>query len=466
MKANRGAGDVNGAASLREPRPRAREATVRVIERHASQVMRTARRYAATPEDAEDAYQRGIEIMLTKAPDIPDAELLPWLKTVVRHEAFALRRKDERIALGARAGDGDVLDGGDFVSLSPTPVEQVERFERLRLGAEALQGLKPQEAQALTLLAQGYSYSQIREETGWTYTKVNRCLAEGRQTFVKRVAGIESGAECERLAPKLSAFADGEAPAADVTLIRRHLRGCLACKASLRELHLAPAAVGALVPLPFLEQMGWWVHRISDRGSVLRLKFTSTFRSSPLDLGSNAGNLGLEGGARELVSAGVVKALAILCVSGAGGAAVIERSLNPVGPDSARASVEVAPSVGRQHSRSGSPSPELVRERLRQPNGQGQIDRFPSANSAESRPGERSRLRRDPAIGSAREPRDDLPPSGSAVGPVDGAEPSASDPGDGGRPTASGQEAEETHADPAGNGYDDPYVDPRDHPGY
>jgi RNA polymerase sigma factor (sigma-70 family) len=123
-----------------------------------------ARRYAATVEDAEDAYQRGIEIILTKAPEIPEAELLPWLKTVVRHEAFALRRKDERIALGARGGvDGDA-DGEDaFVSLAPTPGEQAERFERLRLGAEALNGLKPQEARALALLAEGYSYRQIAE---------------------------------------------------------------------------------------------------------------------------------------------------------------------------------------------------------------------------------------------------------------------------------------------------------------
>ena len=238
MKGNRASDEDKASPTLRHSSPSAREATLRVLERHATQVMRTARRYAATPEDAEDAYQRGIEIMLTKAPDIPDAELLPWLKTVVRHEAFALRRKEARIALGART-DGDLLSEDDFVSLAPSPVEQVERFERLRLGAEALQGLKPQEAQALTLLAQGYSYSQICEKTGWTYTKVNRCLAEGRQSFVKRVRGIESGAECERLATRLSAFADGEALPADIAVLRRHLRGCRACQVSLQELHLA-----------------------------------------------------------------------------------------------------------------------------------------------------------------------------------------------------------------------------------
>jgi DNA-directed RNA polymerase specialized sigma24 family protein len=30
------------------------------------------------------------------------------------------------------------------------------------------------------LQAEGYSYAEIQAITGWSYTKVNRCLAEGR----------------------------------------------------------------------------------------------------------------------------------------------------------------------------------------------------------------------------------------------------------------------------------------------
>ena len=59
-------------------------------------MLATARRYACSPEDAEDAYQRALEILLTKAPSTREDELLPWLKTVVRHEAYALRKKRER----------------------------------------------------------------------------------------------------------------------------------------------------------------------------------------------------------------------------------------------------------------------------------------------------------------------------------------------------------------------------------
>jgi hypothetical protein len=39
---------------------------------------------------------------------------------------------------------------------------------------------------------------------------VNRCLTEGRRAFLERVAGIEGGIECERLAPLVSLLADGE----------------------------------------------------------------------------------------------------------------------------------------------------------------------------------------------------------------------------------------------------------------
>src|SRR4051794_22659679 len=87
------------------------------------------------------------------------------------------------------------------------------------------------------------SYQEIAKQTGWTYTKVNRCLVEGRRAFVARVEGIESGAECERLEPLLSKLADGEASADDMATLRPHLRGCSSCRATLRDYREAPAIV-------------------------------------------------------------------------------------------------------------------------------------------------------------------------------------------------------------------------------
>ena len=66
-------------------------AALELLRRQGAQILATARRYAATPEDAEDAYQRGIEILLTKAPSTREQELIPWLKTVV------IRTLDRRV---------------------------------------------------------------------------------------------------------------------------------------------------------------------------------------------------------------------------------------------------------------------------------------------------------------------------------------------------------------------------------
>jgi RNA polymerase sigma factor (sigma-70 family) len=209
-----------------------------LIRRRGAEVLSSARRYAPTPDDAEDAYQRALEILLTKAPTTREDELLPWLKTVVRHECYALRKKRERdVPLEHDALDG--LAGSE----SHAADARAESYDRLRVGAEALGRLKPQETRALLLKAEGLSYQEIAAQTGWTYTKVNRCLVEGRRAFVARVAGIESGAECERLEPLLSALADGEASAEDMAALRPHLRGCSSCRATLRDYREAPARV-------------------------------------------------------------------------------------------------------------------------------------------------------------------------------------------------------------------------------
>jgi RNA polymerase sigma factor (sigma-70 family) len=219
------------------------EAALGLARRHGAQVLATARRYAATPEDAEDAYQRGLEILLTKAPTTREEELVPWLKTVVKHEAFALRRQRER--------HSPVTDDG-HLSDRPTPPaithDQAERLEQLSQGAEALARLKPHEIRALVLKAEGYSYREICELTGWSYTKVNRLLTEGRQAFLRGVAAIQGGGECDRLAPLLSALADGEASAEQLAMLRPHMRTCLACRAALKEFRTLPAKVAALLP--------------------------------------------------------------------------------------------------------------------------------------------------------------------------------------------------------------------------
>jgi RNA polymerase sigma factor (sigma-70 family) len=211
----------------------ARHARVETLLRdHRATLLWIARRWSGSDEDADDALQRAMEIYVRRLDSVEATTELAWLKVVVRHEAMALRR--------ARL-QGLPLDDDDLAERIPSPdvavQERIEREERNARSREAMARLKPDERTALLLKAEGYSYREISERQGWTYTKVNRAISEGRQRFLRIFASIEAGDECERFAPTLLALVEGRAAGSDVVELRPHLRHCAACRATVRELH-------------------------------------------------------------------------------------------------------------------------------------------------------------------------------------------------------------------------------------
>ena len=221
------------------------ELIVSTISEHAESLLRVARRYSACQADAEDAYQRALEIFVKSAHRLDPSTAHKWLHTVLKHECFAVREQCSRYVGVEDAAALDALDDGRHVA---SVEERSERFEELSRAAEALKRLKPQEVTALVLKAQGLSYNEIAERQGWTYTKVNRCLTEGRRAFLARYHGIATGEECSRWLPVLSAMADGEATADQLVEARPHLRNCAACRSVLGDMHRAHAPVAALLP--------------------------------------------------------------------------------------------------------------------------------------------------------------------------------------------------------------------------
>src|SRR5258708_2176569 len=119
-----------------------KRAAVELIGRQDAELRHTARRYSLCEDDAEDAYQRALEILLVKAPTDRPRELIRWMKTVVKHEALAMRRNRERLL-----GVGE--DGKDPIAqIAATSAGPGERLERRALGArsrEGLRGAKPAE---------------------------------------------------------------------------------------------------------------------------------------------------------------------------------------------------------------------------------------------------------------------------------------------------------------------------------
>jgi RNA polymerase sigma factor (sigma-70 family) len=222
----------------------------------------TARRYSLCAEDAEDAYQRSLEIMITRAPTREPSELARWLHTVIKHEALAVRRQRERIL-----GDGESPDRASSCDEVESPEELAPERERVRRSAEALAQLKQCEVQCLLLKAVGYSYDEISAKTGYSWTKVNRSLSEGRKRFFDRFAELESGQHCESFRSLLSSASDGEAAPDEERLLETHLRACAGCRAALRDYRTLPARLAELLPpavlLPALERDSWWT-RVHD----------------------------------------------------------------------------------------------------------------------------------------------------------------------------------------------------------
>jgi RNA polymerase sigma factor (sigma-70 family) len=323
-----------------------KRAAIETYSQHEASLRRTARRYSLCADDADDALQRALEILLLKAPNEDPRQLIRWTQTVVKHEALAVRRDRERILSGPAAATPEP-GREDWVAMIPTradgPPERAERQEAIARSREALQALKPQELRALTLLAEGYSYKEIGEITGFSQTKINRCLAEGRERFRRLLSRSEDGSRCEELRPLLSAFCDGEAGSQVSAALREHLRACAGCRATLRAYRAAPSAAAALAPvLPLSRSL---FDRAHDALAGLSGRFGGGAGSD-----SALSQIAASGGARGAGMAALAKVAAI-CVGTAGGAAacvaagvvppleidhqqrkaaVVERKLDPV----------------------------------------------------------------------------------------------------------------------------------------
>jgi RNA polymerase sigma factor (sigma-70 family) len=296
-----------------------KRAAVELLARHESTIRRTARRYSICAEDAEDAFQRALEILLTKAPSDQLRDLVPWMQTVTKHEALAVRRKRERL-LGtpprAAAEDDDELDWLALVPASGDgPPDQAVRREAVARSREALRALKPAELRALTLLAEGYSYAEISAITGFSRTKVNRCLAEGRERFRRLVSESEAGGRCAELEPLLSRFCDDEANPDEAETLREHLRACAHCRSTLRSYRAAPRAAALLPALPL-----WHSLMSRTEGLIERLRARLPGRGGLRH--AAAGNAAAGGGTSGAGVAGLTKAI-VVCAAAAGAAGCV-----------------------------------------------------------------------------------------------------------------------------------------------
>jgi RNA polymerase sigma factor (sigma-70 family) len=304
-----------------------------MVARHGPALIRVANQFSLCHDDALDAYQRALEIFLRRLDTVDPATEGAWLRVVVKHEAMAIRRARQDSVTR------EDVDLDDTVSALREVDEAVASGERVDRSVEALRALKPDEAKALMLKAQGLSYQEIGRRFGWTYTKVNRSITEGRKRFLETFRGIEDGELCERHAEALAALAGGTATSAQIVALRPHLRHCATCRAAVRELRFSRTRrIALLIPgVPWLARL-----------------FT---RAAGSGMSTGAQCAAATGGGR----LGPAAALLGVCLGGAGAAVCATTGALPIAPPliSHVAAHRHAPPV-RPHrvTRHGTPTPQ------------------------------------------------------------------------------------------------------------
>jgi RNA polymerase sigma factor (sigma-70 family) len=134
-----------------------------------------ALRNAACEADAEEAVQEAFLAFIESFDPAGGAPPIAWLTLVVKRACW--RARDRR-----RREVGPLSEGAEAEAAryAPSRPETDARVVDLAEARARLRGLKHGERTAIWLAAAGYTYGEIAGRRGWTKTKVNRCIYEGR----------------------------------------------------------------------------------------------------------------------------------------------------------------------------------------------------------------------------------------------------------------------------------------------
>jgi RNA polymerase sigma factor (sigma-70 family) len=160
-----------------------------IYEEHHAYLLRIARRNAATPADAEEAVQDTFVYFISDYDPQLGAPPLAWLTLTMKRRCWRLR---EGAHLDRRIGadpEGEHEEPTALIERQANRSRPVaERVAECDEARRRLRGLKPDERTAIGMVAAGCTYQEVGQIRGWTYSKVNRCLYEGRSALRREVA--------------------------------------------------------------------------------------------------------------------------------------------------------------------------------------------------------------------------------------------------------------------------------------
>jgi RNA polymerase sigma factor (sigma-70 family) len=150
---------------------------------HHRRLLAIGKRNSPSTEDAEEALHDTFILFINHFDPTAGAPPLAWLTLTLKRRCWATYRRQQLLHRQQPLPHADPTandTSNELLDPSRLPDELAVVSANVSEARHKIDQLKPDERRALSLLAIGYSYREICHLTGWTYTKVNRCISEGR----------------------------------------------------------------------------------------------------------------------------------------------------------------------------------------------------------------------------------------------------------------------------------------------
>ena len=154
-------------------------------------LLRIAVKNAANRDDAEEAVSEAFTNFIRAFDPDAGAPPLAWVILATKRSCWDRYRHQHLDRRAGQESDRACGESGSHLDSIPSRASATEQLvAEIDEARTQLAALKPAERTAVGLKAAGFSYREIAEHQAWTFTKVNRCLAEGR-------AALRSGRRAE-----------------------------------------------------------------------------------------------------------------------------------------------------------------------------------------------------------------------------------------------------------------------------
>lgn len=167
-------------------RAKTRTLAAHLYSAHHRRLLAIGKRNSPTTEDAEEALHDTFILFIDHFDPNAGAPPLAWLTLTLKRRCWATYRRQQLLHRQQPLPTTDTTTSdasNELLDPSRLPDELAVVAANVSEARDKIHRLKPDERRALSLLAIGYSYREICDLTGWTYTKVNRCISEGRASL-------------------------------------------------------------------------------------------------------------------------------------------------------------------------------------------------------------------------------------------------------------------------------------------